>query len=172
MVKKSEDKTPVDEHKDDRNVGKSPENAFSDGSNQGAHKPGGDAMVTTPPGLTAATPPVTAPASFGAITTSEGSDKTAGVMAAEENARKAADLGQAVRFDDDGKPIDNPKDSDIGKATGDLVPRDERHDSIDMNTGTLTPEAQELRAQHGIASSGRQPDDGLDDAPAEKADAK
>lgn len=37
-----------------------------------------------------------------------------------------------------------------------LVSRDERHDSIDPNTGTLTAEAVALRAQHGIDHAGEQ----------------
>jgi hypothetical protein len=36
------------------------------------------------------------------------------------------------------------------------TPRDELHDSIDRDTGTLTQEAVELRKEHGITQAGEQ----------------
>lgn len=145
---------PIEKGKD------APENRFSDGSNQGANKPGGDAMVTTPPELVSKTPPVTEPVTRGAITTSAGNDgRTAGEMAADENAAKAAEIGAAVLHDPEtGKPVDVHED--IEGKTGKLVSRDERHDSLDPHTGSLTEEALAVRAERGISAGGLQVEDG------------
>lgn len=49
----------------------------------------------------------------------------------------------------------------ITASEGDTVSRNELHDSIDPQTGGLTEQATELRAEHGITQSGEQiPDEG------------